>query len=215
MAGAASDENKCVICLGVQLSWEGSCLASEGDKTSQVVNKRKPERWFGHVKHKSRKDYVSACRGLRWGKPEKGIEVERHGWTMCRRIWKKARLKKDDAQNRSTWRAGTMRSRLTYVSMKKLDVKLMMMMIIYLYIYPSIYLSIYLPIYLFIFLTIYQSINTFAIDIHCYHPSFLCPLFAVWTGSTIPINAITLSMIQNNEDLQDRAIWRGWILGKR
>ena len=38
---------------------------------------------------------------------------------LCVEDMKKAGLKKEDTQNRSTWHAGTMRNRLTHASMEK------------------------------------------------------------------------------------------------
>ena len=76
-------------------------------------------RWFGHVERKSREDYVSACRELE----VKGTRRRGRGrktWMDCvSEDMKKTGLKKEDAQNRSTWRAGTMRNRLTRASMEK------------------------------------------------------------------------------------------------
>ena len=74
--------------------------------------------WFGHVERKNKEDYISRCREL----AVTGVRERWRGrktWMGCvKEDMQKAGLKREDALC-STWRAGTMRNRLTRASMEK------------------------------------------------------------------------------------------------
>ena len=77
------------------------------DSVTDVVQRGRL-RWFGHVERKSKDDWVSACRELEVdGRLGKGRP--RKTWMECVvDDMRKVGLKREDAQFRSTWKAGIM-----------------------------------------------------------------------------------------------------------
>jgi len=63
-------------------------------------------RWFGHVERKNKDDWVAACRDM-VVEGEKGRGRGRKTWQECVvEDVRKLKFRKEDAQNRVTWRRG-------------------------------------------------------------------------------------------------------------
>src|SRR5260221_8246293 len=63
-------------------------------------------RWFGHIERKNKDDWVAACRDM-VVEGEKGRGRGRKTWHECVvEDMRKLELRKEDAQNRVTWRRG-------------------------------------------------------------------------------------------------------------
>src|SRR5260221_3414572 len=84
-------------------------------------------RWFGQIERKNKDNWVAACRDM-VVEGEKGRSRGRNTWHECvLKDMRKLKLRKEDAQNRVTWRRGIYGKPFNLRWHGKTDVKPMMM----------------------------------------------------------------------------------------